>query len=79
MNVEIVNEIKQGFETAYIDGTVVSNLEYKPSFISNNPSDGKKVISSIDEELLRCEKFQISVAHYNNGGINASFTNIKRT
>lgn len=35
MNVEIVNEIKQGFETAYIDGTVVSNLEYKPSVLAH--------------------------------------------
>ena len=28
----------------------------------NNPEEGKKVISSIEEELLRCEQFQISVA-----------------
>lgn len=77
MNVEIVNEIKQGFETAYIDGTVVSNLEYKPSFISNNPSDGKKVISSIDEELLRCEKFQISVAFITMGGLTPLLQTLK--
>ena len=30
--------------------------------ISNNPEEGKKVISSVEDELLRCEEFQISVA-----------------
>lgn len=62
LKTEIIKDIRQGFETAYINGTLASNLEYKPSFVSNNPKEGKKVISTIEEELLRCEHFQISVA-----------------
>ena len=47
MKEEIIQNINQGLEAAYINGNLASNLEYKPSFISNNPEEGKKVISSI--------------------------------
>lgn len=77
MKAEIVQDIRQGFETAYINGTLASNLEYKPSFVSNNPEEGKKVISSIEEELLRCERFQISVAFITMGGITPLLQTLK--
>ncbi len=64
-----INELREGFETAYVDGNLAANAEYKPSFISNRPEQGKKVISSIEDELLRCEEFQISVAFVTMGGI----------
>lgn len=77
MKAETIQDIKQGFETAYINGTLASNLEYKPTFVSNNPKEGKKVISSIEEELLRCEKFQISVAFITMGGITPLLQTLK--
>ena len=30
------DEIRLGFETAYIDGSVASSLEYRPQIVSNN-------------------------------------------
>ena len=69
MNIERIRDIQSGLETAYINGNLASNLEYKPGFVSNNPTEGKKVISSIEDELLRCESFQISVAFITMGGI----------
>ena len=39
-----IDEIKQGLETAYIDGSIVSNLSYRPQFVSNSFKEGKKVI-----------------------------------
>lgn len=77
MKTETIKELRQGFETAYINGTLASNLEYKPSFVSNNPEEGKKVISSIEEELQRCEKFQISVAFITMGGITPLLQTLK--
>lgn len=77
MKTEIIKDIRQGFETAYINGTLASNLEYKPSFVSNNPKEGKKVISTIEEELLRCEHFQISVAFITMGGITPLLQTLK--
>ena len=62
-------ELRWGLETAYIDGTVASNMAFKPQFVSNNYKEGKKVLSSIEEELLACEQFQISVAFITMGGI----------
>lgn len=55
------DELRLGFETAYIDGSVASNNLYCPQFVSNNYKTGKKVLSSIEDELLRCDRFQISV------------------
>ena len=64
-----IYEMREGFETAFVDSNLASNAEYRPSFVSNKPQDGKKVISSIEDELLRCEEFQISVAFVTMGGI----------
>ena len=57
-----IDEVRLGLETAYIDGSVVSSNVYRPQFVSNNHKEGKKVISSIEDELLACDQFQISVA-----------------
>ena len=57
-----INQIVQGLNTAFIDVRERSNLAYRPQFISNNYREGRKVLSSIEEELLECEEFAISVA-----------------
>lgn len=77
MREELIKNIKQGLEVAYINGTLASDFEYRPGFVSNNPEEGKKVISSIEEELLRCEKFQISVAFITMGGITPLLQTLK--
>lgn len=61
--------MRQGFETAFINGSLASELAFRPQFISNNPKEGKKVLSSIEEELLRCDYFEISVAFITESGI----------
>ncbi len=70
-------ELQRGFETAYIDGTVVSKEELRPQFVSNNYKKGKKVISSIEDELLRCDEFKISVAFITLGGITPLLQTLK--
>ena len=64
-----INELRLGLETAYIDGSVASDSFYCSQFVSNNYKSGKKVLSSIEDELLRCDKFQISVAFITMSGI----------
>lgn len=71
-----LNEMKAGFETAYIDSNAVSNLAYKPQFLSNDYKEGKKVLSSIEDELWACDQFQISVAFITLGGIRILFLQI---
>ena len=77
MKPETLSELRSGFETAYIDGTLASNIEYRPAFVSNNPGEGKKVLSSIEDELLRCECFQISVAFITMSGIEPLLMTLK--
>ena len=61
--------IYEGIETAFIDYNNQSNTAYKPQFISNDYKEGRKVISSIEDELLKCDRFDISVAFITDGGI----------
>ena len=69
MNQEIYENLKTGFETAYIDSRISSNLAFKPQFVSNSYQEGKKVLSAIEDELLACDTFQISVAFITMGGV----------
>ncbi len=73
MDANVINELQNGLSAAYINGSVAANLAYKPAFVSNNPEEGKKVISSVEDELLRCDQFQISVAFYHDGGCDTAF------
>ena len=77
MNQEIYENLRMGLETAYIDSGISSNLTFKPQFVSNNHQEGKKVISSIEDELLSCDKFQISVAFITMNGITPLLQTLK--
>lgn len=50
---EVIKNIRQGVETAYIDGSLASNFAYQPGFVSNNSKEGKKVISAIKDKMQR--------------------------
>ena len=69
MNQEKIVQLNQGLATAFINQNIASNLAYKPQFVSNNYKEGRKVISSIEDELLSCDEFAISVAFITLGGI----------
>ena len=72
-----LDEMRLGFETAYIDGSVVSSNVYRPQFVSNNHREGKKVLSSIEDELLSCDQFQISVAFITMSGLTPLLQTLK--
>lgn len=66
---EKIRLLEEGLKTAFIDGNYNSNLAYRPQFVSNDYKTGKKVLSSIENELLSCDEFFISVAFITKGGI----------
>ena len=72
-----VENLQQGLTTAFIDSAVSSNLAYKPQFVSNNYKEGRKVLSSIEDELLACEEFSISVAFITMSGITPLLQTLK--
>ncbi len=69
MSSAYLDDMRQGLETAYIDSSVSSSLSYRPQFISNDYHEGRKVLSSIEEELHSCDSFRISVAFITMSGI----------
>ena len=77
MDANVIKELQNGLNAAYINGSVAVNLAYKPAFVSNNPEEGKKVISSVEDELLRCDQFQISVAFIMMGGVTPLLQTLK--
>jgi len=72
-----ITNLQQGLTTAFIDNTVSSNLAYKPQFVSNNYKEGRKVLSSIEDELLACDEFSISVAFITMSGITPLLPTLK--
>lgn len=68
-NTDHNKELIEGFQTAAIHASYQSNLAYRPEFLSNNPSTGRKVLVSIEQELASCDQFKISVAFITNSGI----------
>ena len=77
MNNNQITELRTGFETAYINGSIASSLAYRPQFVSNDHREGKKVLSSVEDELLACDQFQISVAFITMSGITPLLQTLK--
>ena len=69
MNQEQLKELKQGLNSAFINADSNTNLAYKPQFLTNDHRTGQKVLSSIEEELMHCDEFMISVAFITKSGI----------
>ena len=77
MPIDKIHQLQQGLYTAFIDANNSSNLAYRPQFVSNNYKEGRKVLSSIEDELLACQEFSISVAFITMGGITPLLQTLK--
>ena len=73
----MIENIESATKTALIDASYSSNLAYKPQLISNDYKAGRKVLSSIEEELSNCESFMISVAFITMSGITPLLQTLK--
>ena len=69
--------LKSGLERGFIDHTVPANDDRIPRFITNDPSKGEKVITSLREEMRSCDSFMFSVAFVTYDGINALLEEFK--
>ena len=77
MDQNTIEEMRAGFENAFIDENVRALAAFKPQLLSNNYKEGKKVLSSIEDELLECDHFQISVAFITSSGITPLLQTLK--
>ncbi len=62
-------EIIAGSQIAFVDAQYQGNVAFKPQLLYNNPSEGKKVLSSLKQQLENCEEFIITVAFITEGGL----------
>lgn len=72
------DNLKIGLETAFINGSQNSMLAYRPQFVSNNYVEGQKVLSTLEDELLVCDEFYISVAFITMSGITPLLQTLKQ-
>ena len=77
MTEDNLTELHRGLSMAFVDSAVNSNLAYKPQFVYNDNKNGHKVFSAIEDELLRCDSFAISVAFITKGGITPLLQTLK--
>ena len=70
-------EMEKGFEAAFIDSSVVADAQLKPSFLSNIPKEGKKVLSELEDLLLSCDSYFMSVAFITMDGITPLLETLK--
>lgn len=61
MDANVIKELQSGLSAAYINGSVAANLVYKPAFVSNNPEEGKKVISSVEVNYYAAINFRLAL------------------
>jgi superfamily II DNA or RNA helicase/HKD family nuclease len=68
---DIRQALSDSIQTGFVDQLIQSNKAYRPELLTNNPEQGKKVLSTIIRELEQCDEFWFSVAFVTTGGIAA--------
>lgn len=68
---ELIDNIRNGLNTGFIDGTSVSIAEYQPDLIVNDSRRGSKLLTTLAAEMRRCEEFFFCVAFITNSGVQA--------
>ena len=77
MNSNVIEQLNQGFQTSFVDGSQKALSSYKTEFLTNNYNEGKKLISAIESELNNCDSFAFSVAFITMSGIEPLLQTLK--
>ena len=64
-NTELIN----GLQTGFVDQHIVSQNDFVPKLLLNDKLEGKKILSSIINELNTCNEFWFSVAFVTSAGV----------
>lgn len=63
------SELGNSLITGFLDVNHKSNKDFRPELITNNPSENRKVLTSIISGLQNCDEFFISVAFVTSSGV----------
>ena len=64
-NTELIN----GLQTGFVDQHIISQNDFVPKLLLNDKLEGKKILSSIINELNTCNEFWFSVAFVTSAGV----------
>ena len=65
----ISEELAVSLKSGFIDCNLTSLQQYNPRLLVNDFKRGMKVLTSIENELSKCEEFYFSVAFITNSGV----------
>lgn len=71
------SELSKGLVHGFIDQNETALESYKPRLIINDPERGEKVLTSITQELSRCDAFYFSVAFVTESGVTVLLNTLK--
>ncbi len=74
---EYIEELEKSLITGFIDNTHISQEEFRPSLLINNPEEGQKILTNLINQLQRCEEFYFSVAFITNSGLTTLIGTLK--
>lgn len=69
MNESLEQNIIASARTALIDADSLSDRSFRPRFVYNDYSEGRKVVAELESELRSCSAFSFSVAFVTKSGI----------
>jgi superfamily II DNA or RNA helicase/HKD family nuclease len=61
--------LQESLNTGFIDQVIHSNKAYRPQLVVNDRMAGKKVLTTIERELRKCDEFWFSVAFVTTSGL----------
>lgn len=65
----IIDKLGQSLQTGFLSRSIPSYSGYVPQLLVNDKSEGKKVLSTIIQELNECQEFWFSVAFITTSGV----------
>lgn len=63
------NALTESLKTGFIDQVIQSNRDYRPQLLLNDKATGKKVLTTIERELRKCNEYWFSVAFITTSGV----------
>ena len=66
---DFYTELGKSLQTGFVDRSIHSKKEYCPSLLTNNKKTGRKILTTINKHLLKCDEFWFSVAFVTTSGV----------
>jgi superfamily II DNA or RNA helicase/HKD family nuclease len=74
---EFLKQLSESLYTGFVDINKPSKPNYVPQLLVNNKEKGKKVLTTIENELLVCDNFWFSVAFVTTSGVASLINTLK--